>query len=146
MSHGNFKIVGLLSLFGGAAQLVSYALQRSRARGAGGWRQVPGTVTASDVVPWVEDYSANVTYDYVVHGRRFTGTRCDFRMLTRTARDEALKRARRWQVGQAVAVFVNPANPFESVLDPFGHLDEASNLIQLGVGLIVAGVVVLLFG
>lgn len=146
MADDSFKIVGLLALFGGATQLVTYALQRTRARGAGGWQQVPGTVTASDVVPRGEDYSADVTYDYVVYGRRFTGTRRDFQALTRTTRDEALARARRWQVGQAVAVFVNPANPFESVLDPIAHLDEASYLIKLGVALIVAGVAVLLFG
>lgn len=87
------------------------------------WRAVPATVLKREHLRWDYDgltrWRWSVRYAYEVDGRRLESDRLD--VLHRTAliprpADHALVQP--YQAGQAVAAYVDPADPSNAVLEP----------------------------
>ena len=105
------------------------------------WRRVQGTVTESQVDQraarsnerqW--DYKAIIHYRYEVDGRPYAGTQRRFpEPGYSTTEAPETEIAARYPAGSPVWVYVNPANPAESVLETGRHWT-----VWAGIGLALA--------
>lgn len=109
---------------------------------SGDWVEVEGTVLESRLVETSPVrttnfiYRADVVYAYSAQGTEARGARVDFAgssTVDRGAVEEALRT--RFAPGAKVAVFVDPADVTQSVLEP-GVPPKAGILVGLGVGLL----------
>jgi hypothetical protein len=143
------KLVPLFFLFGGGLLLLVLAfLQRSKAKKAQSWPNVPGNVLSSEMTMSTREdsdgdvstvYYPNVVYTYSVDGNTYTSDAIGVGKAS-TTQAKAAQILAGYPVGTAVTVYYNPSDPTQAVLNPKG-----SNFIAfllLGIVLIVIGVVV----
>lgn len=120
--------VVILAAMGAVAALIAVAIQR-HARQARKWPAVKGTVVTSGLEKFraasadgrrgAMMFKAKIGYTYRFNGVDYTGTVASLGGQVASTSDGAVRRwARRYEDGQAVDVYVNPANPSESVLEP----------------------------
>jgi hypothetical protein len=104
------------------------------------WTKVSGEVieshrvTLSQIRSTNPAYEARVTYQYEIHGKRFTNQLHDFGKIDRTdapAVDHDL--AHRYFAGAVIDVWVNPNQPSQAVIEP-GIQPKAC--IHVGLGLV----------
>jgi len=63
-------------------------------------------------------YQVNISYEYTVDERTFTGDRIEVSGPTYSTEREALKALSQYKEGQKVQVYYNPKNPKASLLTP----------------------------
>jgi hypothetical protein len=140
-------VVGAIGLI----LIISSALQSRHAQATTHWPSVPGKVLRAEIRP-VEAfrekkqkvllYAADVAYRYTVDGKEhIAGTiRPDLQSQPTTAEAERLIEL--YPVGKNVAVYYNPANPADAVLEP-GRNPQTISLLVCGIALtIVSGIMV----
>jgi ribosomal protein L21E len=124
----NAPMVVALGAFGAVMALVALAIQR-HARQARHWPTVKGTIATSGLERFrsaPEDsrrgqimFKAKISYTYSFNGTGYTGTVASISGEVSSTSDGAVQRwVKRYRDGQTVDVYVNPANPSESVLEP----------------------------
>ena len=124
---------GILLLLGGALTFYS-ARAYARGRSALNWQPVPGDLINLEWHSPGEgsDYPT-VSYQYAFAGKQYEGGRTCF-----GAASEATRKLIHVNAGSKITVFVDPANPKESVLFP-GASDTAKTCLGIGCGLTVLG-------
>lgn len=120
-------VVALAFLVGGAALLWFAGVRPSlRARAAAiHWTRAPCTVVSSSIAEHPgagEDnaptYSANVLYEYAIHGEVYRSNRFDFAVDFGGAHDRQWAIVRQFPTGLRTVCYVNPADPLDAVLRP----------------------------
>lgn len=103
-------------LFGGFFS--RFALQTwRRGRESSSWLKVPGRVHSSSVVVTEGGYAPHVVYSYDVQGISYENSRVSLALTTYPLHRQAEAIARRYQSGQQILVFVDPANHRAALLD-----------------------------
>ncbi|MCF7849655.1 MAG: DUF3592 domain-containing protein [Kiritimatiellales bacterium] len=109
-----FVLVGLIAL----KPLFITPLQKTH--NAKTWDSVPATVVSSKVKSHSDDdgttYSVYIAYRYEIDGEEFLGDRYTFMGGSSRGRDSKAGIVRRYPTGRKFNVYVNPVNPFESVI------------------------------
>lgn len=138
-----------------AASVFFYFRAASRAKAARSWPAVPGRIVSSTVTHTVETdmdndsedvWTVAVTYAYTAGGLERQGQRIGWGVSNRwTVEKKAQALAARYPEGAAVKVYVDPADPEQSVLET-GRPDPAKSIIFGVVGLILLFVGMSLMG
>jgi hypothetical protein len=128
--------MALLLVAGGTVTFFS-ACTYSKGKSSLRWQPIRGDLIA---VAWHSpsdgpDYPT-VDYRYTFAGNNYEGTKACF-----GAASEATCKLGAATAGEKVTVFVNPANPSESVLLP-GASDFAKGFLGVGCGLIILGLLI----
>jgi hypothetical protein len=111
-----------------AMAVVAFAMGASgfqRTRAQADWLPVPGTVTSSEVVSVIIPSPASrradavrIIYEYQVEGAVYVSDRVNLNPVAINAdSDEGRRQLATYPVGAAVTVYINPADPAESVLE-----------------------------
>jgi hypothetical protein len=150
---GANKLFGLVFLlifglvFSGAGYAAAFHWGRpvlQKAEASKSWPSTLGVVEVSDVDVSRDDdgttYAADVVYVYRVGDHEYRGAEIQAGGSVRSSsRSSALKVVNRYPVGTDVAVYYDPADPTEAVLQPGesagGSLAWWMGLVFLGVGL-----------
>lgn len=113
-----FVITGAVILFFGARQMQQATASQS-------WPAVAGVVTVSELGKHLGNeendstsYSADISYDYVVDDTSYINSAIQFGQVSSSDPSVARTVLKRYEVGQAVQVYYNPANPAQAVLEP----------------------------
>jgi len=113
-----FVITGAVILFFGVRQIQQATASQS-------WPSVMGVVTVSELGKHTGDdrndsttYSADISYDYLVDDVSYINSAIQFGQVSSS--DPAVARTvlQRYEVGQTVAVYYNPAKPAQAVMEP----------------------------
>lgn len=115
---------GMFSLFGLVFAAVGVHTWM-KAEASKGWLPVGGEVVSSDVDRHHSSkggttYRASVAYDYEYQGRTYKGSKIGIMSSSSSDRGAAQRTADRYAAGTRVPVYVNPADPYEAVLEPGG--------------------------
>lgn len=104
----------------GAAYLVWVGADVWQARQSLSWTKVDGKVLTAEVQKGGSKigFCLDVTYSYHLDGGTFTGTKRSFGRPSCGSERSANELAKAYVPGAAIDVYVNPANPFKSVLLP----------------------------
>lgn len=124
----NAPLTVAIGLFGALMALAALGVQRLASQ-ARHWPVVKGIISTSGLEAFrtLSDgeeqepisVDARIEYTYRFHGRDYSGTAVSLRGEVGTTTDGAIQRwAKRYRDGQIVDVYVNPAKPSESVLEP----------------------------
>jgi hypothetical protein len=124
----NAPLTVALVALGAVMALVALAIQR-HARQARHWPVTKGTIATSGLEQFRsarEDnrrgrimFKAKISYTYSFNGVDYIGTVASLGGEVSSTSDGAVQRwVKRYRDGQTVDVYVNPANPSESVLEP----------------------------
>jgi Protein of unknown function (DUF3592) len=111
--------VAILIAAGGFFAWVAYLQVRISAEHR--WPRVAGRIVESRLEWTGESYRAVISYFYTYVGERHAGNRIRSLMSDRTLGGSAQRIADQFPVGREVAVYVNPRDPRESVLEPGGE-------------------------
>ncbi len=110
-----FVIVGLIVTY------LMLLLPLVRVHRAKSWMPVPATVIASRVVTHHGDdsttYSVDILYEYDMDGRTLRNNRYHFMTGSSSGRDAKQKIVDAHPPGKAITAYVNPADPFEAVIE-----------------------------
>ncbi len=115
---------GMFSLFGLVFAAVGVNTWM-KAEASKRWLPADGQVVSSDVDRHHSSkggttYRASVAYDYEYEGRTYKGSRIGIMSSRSSDRGAAQRAADRYAAGTKVQVYVNPADPYEAVLEPGG--------------------------
>lgn len=106
----------------GMGLLIAGILSYNKARATQSWPTVTGTIRSAQIVEKRDEdgttYGLSVNYDYVVADRPYSGSRIALSDYTSSSRRYALGLQEKYGVGTQVTVYYNPADPFDSVLEP----------------------------
>ncbi|MCU0857222.1 MAG: DUF3592 domain-containing protein [Pontiellaceae bacterium] len=95
------------------------------------WDSMPATVVSSEVKSHSDSdgttYSIHIAYRYEINGAEYAGDRYNFIGGSSSGYERKAEVVRRYPPGQVFTLYVNPANPSESVIDR-----EPSLLLLLG--------------
>lgn len=139
------------ALFVAAGYIVAFYFGKpilDQAHASKTWPSVSGTVTHSEVVTRRSkgkvQYSSKVAYRYAVEGREFT---CDNVWFgghsSSNSSGSASQTVKKYPTGAEIAVFYEPSNPANAVLEPGtrwqSYLVFAIGVIFLAVGILMVG-------
>jgi hypothetical protein len=122
------------------------ALTVALARRAGvqaSWPQIPGVITRSRVTHG-PDIDADIEYEYVHRGRKWTSTTVKSNEVSVNWPGPARHMADKYPVGASVTVFVNPGNPMSAVLEPGGDGHFMPFMMTVGAVMILIGALLML--
>ena len=115
-------LMGLLFAGVGAAVLVWGAGVVREAQASESWPTAPGRVLSARMTSHRSDdsttYGADVQYEYMVDGVRYTGDRVHFGQYSTSDRSYARGILKRYPKGKAVKVYHDPDRPDRSILEP----------------------------
>lgn len=121
------RLLPLLFILVGAL-IVFFGRQIMRANASTAWPSVTGVVTISELGKHRGDdrndsttYSADISYDYIVNDRDYVNGAVTFGSVQTSDPSLARLVLKRYPVGREVAVYYNPANPRDAVLEPGLH-------------------------
>ena len=120
----NMKMIigGALLVLTPIAAILAFVSYRSM-QASNDWPSAPGVISVSRVVNTVgSKFKADVSYQYAVGGRNFSGTRIRFADTTGSRRNAQENLIKPYPVGREVEVFYDPQNPRDAVLEPGGGL------------------------
>ncbi|MBK9444164.1 MAG: DUF3592 domain-containing protein [Comamonadaceae bacterium] len=103
------------------------------------WHQVPGKIVTSEVEFTREIYRAKIGYRYHFQGMPFEGSGIAPIQAWSSFRSTAAHFVGKYPVGQEVTVYVNPANPGNTVLEPQQQPIAAITDMLLGIAMGVCG-------
>jgi hypothetical protein len=111
-----------------------------RGRESSSWLKVPGRIHSSSVVVTEGSYSPHVVYSYDVEGISYQNSRVSLALTTYPLHRQAEAIAHRYQPGQQILVFVDPANHRAALLDPglndlFALLFIIASLLVVSLGI-----------
>ncbi len=116
-----------LALFAAAAWAAWLRIKRRRqGQAMSDWQRVEGRVLSHEIAESVSTdshgdstrhFEPRLTYEYLGSGAKRTGSRAGLDTVSFTSRNKAQAWLDARPVGSAIAVFVNPADPNEAVLD-----------------------------
>ena len=110
-----------------------------QARASSAWPQVSGEITHSEITDSDSSYSPLVRYKYSVSDRAFAGERICFGLDRMFAGYKFAQRyTQRYPVGSPVAVYYDPDQPSQSVLEP-GITKRAFIPMAFGLGFAIFG-------
>ncbi len=117
---------GVVLMLIGLAVLSFGARQVLKARASEQWPSVPGVVTSAEMSVNSSSgsdssgptYGAEVLYEYEAEGEQRVGDRVEFGEVATGDPADAQSVLDRYPVGAEIAVFVNPEDPLDSVLEP----------------------------
>ncbi len=136
---GYIATVGVAMVAGAIFFFVEDLDRTSMARESDDWPSVPGIVMASEITSHtsigaygadtIADYRAAVSYGYKVQGRDYESDRVTFGSVGSSYR-RAQEVANRYPVSKDVAVFYDPADPAQAVLEA----GKERSIVNSGVG------------
>ncbi|MGB8854985.1 MAG: DUF3592 domain-containing protein [Pirellulales bacterium] len=141
-------VMGALLTSGG--WFVAYSIGkpiRDQAAASTGWPTADGRITRSQLARSISEgttmYSADISYEYDVAGRRFDGDCVWFGDNSSTSDAAPYRRAvEQYAVGTEVKVHYDPDDPITSVLEP-GVTWASSMLYFIGLGMLTVGGLIL---
>jgi len=137
---GPFRFLSLFVVIGAGVLLWGvYVLIRSVESNS--WPSVDGVVKTSELGS-EDGYAAEVTYDYKVNERLFTGNKIRMMKLYGPC-DDAQEDLLRYPVGAHIKVFYSPADCSDAVLEPGVH--PSSWFLPLLGGLFIVGPLLMMF-
>jgi hypothetical protein len=142
---------GVALMIFAAVMAVSKTVATEESAESRGWSTAPGTITSSQLGSvhiagrggGRTEWSADVSYQYVVDGQTFTGHRVNFDDARNTDRDGMAALVSRYPAGQTVTVHYNPSDPTSTVLDVS---PPASRWKRKAIGVGSVGGVIVLIG
>lgn len=84
------------------------------------WHKATATILSSDVRFDGELYQPEIEYEFEYQGIRRTGSKVRSNLVSSNFKRGALCVCERYPAGQEVPVYINPADPDRSVLEPGG--------------------------
>ena len=144
VSSGTF--VGGALVFGSVSAVVVAAFLRSRGRKQLSWEGVDGTITAARVTFDGEYYRPEIEYSYSYDGRALRGEKVRSFPLLVNWKGPARRVVAKYPPGSVVKVFVNPENPFESVLERGGDSRFLVLLLFIAAVFLIVGLALLKSG
>lgn len=149
---GKRPLIVFGAIFAGFALLMLYPLgikPLQKAKKAKTWDSVPAKVISSKVKSHSDDdgttYSVYIAYRYKVDGEEYLGDRYSFMGGSSSGRESKAEIVRQYPTGYQFNVFVDPANPADSVIQRELGSTKFLGLIPsvfflVGVMILVAGV------
>ncbi|TDA67092.1 MAG: DUF3592 domain-containing protein [Chloroflexi bacterium] len=143
-----FGVFALVFTVVGIIMIVRSRQDKNKLQQSLSWPSVDGTVLESRVITspstdddgGVDTYRPYVKYEYEVGGTKYTHDKMRLGMVFSTSKLKTSQEAVvRYPVGRAVKVFVNPANPADSVLEQKG---SSTATLIIGIVLLVIGLCV----
>lgn len=138
--------VGWLLIAIGLATVFLAIYFRSRALAQNEWNRVCGAVIRARVQFDGEYFDPVIEYRYELRGRPYVGNKVRSLMISVNWCGPSQSSVESYPVGMPVVVFVNPNDPFDSVLEPGGDekffpfiVTIASVLLLVGVWLLASG-------
>jgi hypothetical protein len=116
---------------------------KARARRQHEWDRVDGTIVSSAAELYGDAYAPAIEYVYTHKGREFRGTRVRSLEVLFNWRGPSARTALRFPKGSSVTVYVNPASPYDAVLEPGGDRWAVALFFILGGIPIVIGAALL---
>ena len=137
----------------GLILLAVSAINLQKAQATKGWPSVSGKILRSQIVP-VEKirekkqklvlYRPEMAYSYSVGGKEYVAETIRTDLQSQSNPADLKRLLDTYPVGQTVAVFYNPANPAEAVLEP-GDNPQTKSLLGCGIVLaVVAGIMLVM--
>lgn len=108
------------ALIAGVTALCSLFWVRSRFKKEYSWAQERGVIIESEVKWGWDTYRTQVRYEYTFKSRTFVGTTIRSGEITYNWPGSAKDLNARYPKDSRVTVYVNPHNPWDSVLEPGG--------------------------
>ena len=143
-----FGVFALVFTIVGIIMIVRSRQDKNKLQQSLSWPSVDGTVLESRVITspstdddgGVDTYRPYVKYEYEVGGAKYTHDKMRLGMVFSTSKLKTSQEAvARYPVGRLVKVFINPANPADSVLEQKGSSGVA---LVVGIVLLVIGLCV----
>jgi hypothetical protein len=116
---------------------------KARARRQHDWDRVDGTIISSAAKLYADVYAPAIEYVYIHKAREFRGTRVRSLEVLFNWRGPSARTALRFQKGSSVTVYVNPASPYDAVLEPGGDRWALTFFFTLGCIPIVIGALII---
>jgi hypothetical protein len=143
-----FGLFALVFIGAGILLIIRSRQDKDKLRQSMSWPSVDGTVLESRVIAsastddegGVDTYRPYVKYEYEAGGTQYTNDKLRLGMVFSTSKLKTSQEAvTRYPVGRSVRVFINPANPADSVLEQKGSSTTALviGIVLLAVGLCV---------
>lgn len=136
-------MVAVSLLLSGIGLAVYVAAKSRRAQQELLWPKVPGTISRSVVELHGEYFRAIIEYAYVYGDRKYMGDTVRSGDLLYNWAGPAERLCARFPEGTSVDVYIDPANPSQSVLIPGGNRFGRRVMMLISVALIVAGLATL---
>jgi hypothetical protein len=110
------------------------------------WSTTDGIIISSGIKESKDEdsttYEANVRYEYTIGEKRYSSNQVSFGQYGSSDPEHTQSIVRRYKKGQKVNVYVNPAHPDKSVLEPgatwSSYLPLGTSAIFVGIGAIIA--------
>lgn len=116
-----FIVAGALMSFFGVRQFM-------QAKASAAWPTVTGVITVAELGKQMGNerdesttYSADISYDYLVNDRSYVNGAVSFDGVKSSDPATARRILKRYPVGKQVAVYYNPNDPQDAVLEPGLH-------------------------
>ena len=113
-----------------------------KAEASQSWPFVEGIVKNSEVVRTKDgsikkgsrySYRPDILYEYEIDLKKYVSNHIQVALVGRGDPTYAQQTVHRYPAGASVRVYVNPSDPYDSVLEP-GLQSEANSLLLLGIG------------
>ena len=142
-----FSVFALVFTVVGIIMIVRSRRDKNKLQQSLSWPSVDGTVLESRVITsastddgGVDTYRPYVKYEYEVGGAKYTHDKMRLGMVFSTSKLKTSQEAvTRYPVGRPVKVYINPANPADSVLEQKG---SSTVTLVVGIVLLVIGLCV----
>jgi hypothetical protein len=135
--------IGSMLILFGVIGALSGAIAWSLARKQLEWEPVEGSVCVSDVQFNSDFYQPRIEYTYSYRGRAFRGQKVRSFSLMVNWRGPAQRDVARYPLGSTVTVFVNPANPWDPVLERGGDRRFLVFILSVSAILLMMGLLAL---
>jgi hypothetical protein len=141
LGYANLILLHAL-LLGGGSVLIVWSIQAYRMlEQAQVWPATQAKVTESRVVYYHNNYRPVVRYEYTFEGVRYLGRTWRLGYDRTDSRDEAERAIATFPLDSRPTVFVNPADPNQSVLDR-EHLNGNVKQLLGGIGVLGMGLII----
>lgn len=136
---------------GGLIFLTAYVVQQIKANAAKAWPTVPGTVLSAGLNAQTSfrssgssstTYAPNVIYDYSLMGQKYTGNQLAFGNVYYDY-PTAARKVVKYSPGMVVAVYYDPDNPANAVLETRSF--AAGILLLMGIVFLLVGILSFIF-
>jgi len=131
----------LLGVIGALTGAFAWRLARRQL----GWEAVVGTVCASKVQFNWEFYEPRIEYTYSYRGRAFRGWKVRSLAILTNWHGPARRVIEKYPLGIAVTVYVDPKNPWDSVLERGGDPKFLPLITSISALLLILGWLVLIW-
>jgi Protein of unknown function (DUF3592) len=135
-------LIGLALLAMGVSATFTAVSLKKQASGQPTWTQLIAVIISSEIRSTYEGYLPIIQYEYEYNNAHYTGETFKSAVVVFNFKGPAERILRKYRVGDRVAVYVNPTDPGQSVLEPAGSgpynllISVSSVAALIGLGLL----------